>query len=48
MNFVNALGTKMVSQLVHDMDIWGLEKDFIMAAVTDSASKLLQNVVTRW
>jgi len=48
LNFANVLGTKMVIQLVHDVDIWGLEKDFIMAAVTNSASKLLQNVVTRW
>ena len=30
----------MVNQLVRDMDIWGLEKDYFMAAVIDSASNM--------
>ena len=30
----------MVNQLVRELDIWGLEKDFFMAAVTDSTSHM--------
>jgi len=30
----------MVNQLVHDMHIWGLEKEYFMDAVTDSASNM--------
>jgi len=35
-----ASAEEMVNQLVHDMEIWGLEKDYFMAAVTDSASNM--------
>jgi len=30
----------MVNQLALEMDIWGLEKDYFMAAVSDSASNM--------
>jgi len=35
-----ASAEEMVNQLICDMDIWGLEKDYFMAAVTDSTSNM--------
>jgi len=35
-----ASAEEMVNQLVHDKDIWGLEKDYFMPAVIDSASNM--------
>jgi len=35
-----ASAEEMVNQLVRDMYIWGLEKDYFMDAVTDSASNM--------
>jgi len=35
-----ASAEKMVNQLLCDMDAWGLEKDYFMAAVTESDSNM--------
>jgi hypothetical protein len=35
-----ASAEEMVNQLVKDMRVWGLEKDFFVAAVTDSAANM--------